>query len=65
MSDGRNISPPPHGRQIAPPAEVPQYSYGWLMPIVGALVALVLAVAIYKLHYSYGQAPHRIVKMLN
>ncbi len=62
MSDARHTSPPPN-RQIAPPADVPQYSYGWLLPVVGALVALMLAFAIYKLHYTYGQAPHRILKM--
>ncbi len=63
MSDARHMSQPSQTRQIAPPAEVPQYGYGWLLPVVGALVALVLAFAIYKLHYTYGQAPHRIVKM--
>ncbi|MCD4690346.1 O-antigen ligase family protein [bacterium] len=51
-------------RPITPPAELPQYSYSWLMPVLGALAALVLAFAVYKLHYTYGQAPHRIVKML-
>ncbi len=64
MSEARHTSQPPRGRQITPPADVPQYSYGWLLPVVGALVALVFAFAIYKLHYSYGQAPHRIFKML-
>ena len=48
----------------AAPSEVPQYAYGWLVYVGGALLALLLAFVIYKLHYSYGQAPHRIVKML-
>lgn len=48
----------------APPSEVPHYSYGWLIYVVGALLTIVLAVVIFKLHYNYGQAPHRILKML-
>lgn len=46
------------------PSQVPQYSYGWLMPVLGALLALALAFVVFKLHYTYGQAPHRIVKMM-
>jgi O-antigen ligase len=34
------------------------------MPVLGALLALVLAFVMFKLHYTYGQAPHRIVKMM-
>ncbi len=52
---------PPEMRQ---PSQVPQYSYGWLMPVLGALLAFALAFAVFKLHYTYGQAPHRIVKMM-
>ncbi len=52
---------PPQMRQ---PSQVPQYSYGWLMPVLGALLALALAFVVFKLHYTYGQAPHRIVKMM-
>jgi len=48
----------------APPSEVPHYSYGWLIYVLGALITVVLALVIYKLHYNYGQAPHRILKML-
>jgi len=43
---------------------VPHYSYGWLIYVGGALVTVMLAFVIYKLHYNYGQAPHRILKML-
>jgi hypothetical protein len=47
-----------------PPADVPQYSYSWLPYVLGGIVALVLAFAITRLNYGFGQAPHRIVKML-
>lgn len=50
--------------QVPGPSEVPQYSYGWFVYVLGALLALLIAFAIFKLHYTYGQAPHRIVKML-
>jgi hypothetical protein len=50
--------------QGAPPSEVPHYSYGWLIYVVGVLATVVLALVIFKLHYTYGQAPHRIMKML-
>jgi hypothetical protein len=46
------------------PEEVPEYSYGWLLYVGAALVAFLIAFAIFKLHYAYGQAPHRIIKML-
>lgn len=55
------------GRRPAPvpgPSEVPQYSYGWVIYVVGALLSLALAYIIFKLHYTYGQAPHRIIKIL-
>ncbi len=48
---------------MRPPSQVPQYSYGWLMPVLGGLLALAFAFLVFKLHYTYGQAPHRIVKM--
>jgi len=64
MSSSPHTGPPPRSGRISPPAEVPQYSYGWLLPVAGALVAFVIAMAVYKLHYSYGQAPHRILKIL-
>ncbi len=49
--------------EMRPPSQVPQYSYGWLMPVLGGLLALAFAFLVFKLHYTYGQAPHRIVKM--
>jgi len=69
------LTGPPVGRQRparaltarpagAPPSEVPHYSYGWIIYVLGALVTVALAVAVYQLHYHYGQAPHRILKML-
>ncbi len=64
MSEGRHPGHESGARPLTPPAEVPQYSYGWLLPIAGALMALIIAFAVYKLHYTYGQAPHRIIKML-
>jgi len=55
----------PAGRPPTPaPTQIPQYAYGWLVYVVGALAAILLAFAIYKLNYSFGQAPHRIVKIL-
>ena len=55
------------GRRPAPvpgPSEVPQYSYGWAVYVLAGLLALAMAYLIFKLHYTYGQAPHRIIKML-
>ena len=55
------------GRRPAPvpgPSEVPQYSYGWAVYVLAGLLALAMAYLIFKLHYTYGQAPHRIMKML-
>jgi hypothetical protein len=55
------------GRRLPPvpgPSEVPQYSYGWFVYVLGVLLALGIAFVIFKLHYTYGQAPHRIIKML-
>jgi O-antigen ligase len=53
------------GRLAGPsPDEVPDYAYGWLLYVGAALVALLIAFAIFKLQYTYGQAPHRIIKML-
>jgi O-antigen ligase len=53
------------GRAPTPaPSEVPQYSYVWLLYVVAAVAAVGLAFAVFKLHYSFGQAPHRIVKLL-
>ena len=55
------------GRRPAPvpgPSEVPQYSYGWAVYVLSALLAFAMAYLIFKLHYTYGQAPHRIIKML-
>ncbi len=55
------------GRRPAPvpgPSEVPQYSYGWAVYVLAGLLALAMAYVIFKLHYTYGQAPHRIMKML-
>jgi O-antigen ligase len=46
------------------PSEIPQYTYGWLTYLAGGLLALLVAFVVFKLQYSYGQAPHRIVKML-
>lgn len=46
------------------PSEVPQYSYVWAIYVVAAVAAVGIAFAVFKLHYSFGQAPHRIVKML-
>jgi hypothetical protein len=43
---------------------VPQYSYDWVIYVLGALLSLAVAYVIFKLHYTYGQAPHRIIKML-
>jgi len=54
----RAIDPPG-----APMGEVPQYSYAWVQYVLGALLALLLAVAVFKLQYSYGQAPHRVIKI--
>ena len=65
MSQTRSPGAP--GRRPAPipgPSEVPQYSYGWLLYVFGAILALGLAYVIFKLNYTYGQAPHRIIKML-
>lgn len=45
------------------PTEIPQYSYGWVAYVLGALLAVALSLAVYKLHYGFGQAPHRIVKI--
>jgi len=45
------------------PSEIPRYSYGWLLYVLGALLAIALSIAVYKLHYGFGQAPHRIVKI--
>jgi O-antigen ligase len=46
------------------PDEMPEYTYGWLLYVGAALLALLLSFAVFKLHYAYGQAPHRIIKML-
>jgi O-antigen ligase len=46
------------------PSEVPQYGYGWAVYVLAAVVSVVIAYVIFKLHYTYGQAPHRIIKML-
>lgn len=46
------------------PSEVPQYSYAWLLYVLAGVAAIGLAFAVFKLHYSFGQAPHRIVKLL-
>lgn len=65
MSEVRPTGGP--GRRPTPvpgPSEVPQYSYGWAIYVLGALLALATAYLIFKLTYTYGQAPHRIVKML-
>jgi len=43
---------------------VPQYSYGWVVYILAALLSLAVAYVIFQLHYTYGQAPHRIIKIL-
>jgi O-antigen ligase len=65
MSADRIPSTRTAARPPAPaPAQVPQYAYGWLVYVVGALVAIAMAFAIYKLNYTFGQAPHRIVKIL-
>ncbi|MFH1690671.1 MAG: O-antigen ligase family protein [Candidatus Eisenbacteria bacterium] len=55
------------GRRLPPvpgPSEVPQYSYGWAVYVLGVLLALGIAYVIFQLHYIYGQAPHRIIKIL-
>jgi len=55
------------GRRPAPvpgPSEVPQYGYGWAVYVLAAVVSVVVAYVIFKLHYTYGQAPHRIIKMM-
>ena len=46
------------------PSEVPQYGYGWAVYVLGVLLSLAIVYVIFKLHYTYGQAPHRIIKML-
>ena len=53
-----------HPARATRPSEVPQYSYGWVVYVLGALLSLAVAYVIFKLHYTYGQAPHRIIKML-
>ncbi len=50
--------------RVPGPSEVPQYSYDWVIYVLGALLSLAVAYVIFKLHYTYGQAPHRIIKML-
>jgi O-antigen ligase len=56
-------TPQTAGPPTPAPVQVPQYAYGWLVYVAGAVVAIIAAVAIYKLNYTYGQAPHRIIKM--
>lgn len=51
------------GGEAPRPSEIPQYSYGWLPYVLGALIAIAVSFAVYKLHYGFGQAPHRIVKI--
>ena len=41
-----------------------RYSYGWLLYVAGVLLALGIAFVIFQLNYTFGQAPHRIVKLL-
>jgi len=65
MSDARLTSAT--GRRptrVPGPSEVPQYSYGWFVYVLGAILAIAISFLIFKLHYTYGQAPHRIIKML-
>lgn len=57
----RPTAPPQLGEQ---PSQLPQYGYTWFRYAAAILFALVMVFAIFKLHYTYGQAPHRIVKML-
>ena len=64
MNERGELRPSPTSRPGPAPSEVPQYGYGWLVYVGAALAAIVLSFVIYKLHYTYGQAPHRIVKML-
>ncbi|MBD3366641.1 MAG: hypothetical protein GF405_00535 [Candidatus Eisenbacteria bacterium] len=46
------------------PGEVPEYGYGWVVYVLGAILAVGLAYVIFQLNYVYGQAPHRIIKIL-
>jgi len=46
------------------PGEVPEYGYGWVVYVLGAVLAIGLGYAIFQLNYVYGQAPHRIIKIL-
>jgi hypothetical protein len=65
VSDARPTGGRPgRPRPVPGPSEVPQYSYGWLVYILGALLALAMTFLIFKLNYTYAQAPHRIIKIL-
>jgi hypothetical protein len=43
---------------------VPEYGYGWVVYVLGVVLAVGLAYVIFQLNYVYGQAPHRIIKIL-
>ncbi len=65
MVDGSHTGPA--GRRIRPVptrTELPQYNYTWLLYVLAAVLAVGLAYVIYQLNYGYGQAPHRILKIL-
>ena len=63
----RQDRPPGTPQTVRPPTpapvHVPQYAYGWLVYVAGAIIAILAAIVIYKLNYTYGQAPHRIIKI--
>ena len=65
MNDqGRHASRRTTGPVGRVPGEVPEYGYGWAVYVLGAILAVGLAYAIFQLNYIYGQAPHRIIKIL-
>jgi len=62
MVDGK--APPPPPPSVPPQSELPHYSYAWALYVLAGLAALAMAFAILQLHYTYGQASHRIIKIL-
>jgi len=61
VNDGERHANRPVGQV---PGEVPEYGYGWVLYVLGAVLAVGLAYIIFQLNYMYGQAPHRIIKIL-
>lgn len=56
----KSATPPQLGEQ---PSQLPQYGYAWFRYAAAILFALVMVFVVFKLHYTYGQAPHRIIKI--